>query len=64
MKVWEGKQVVGFLLTLGLLRSQLQRQNKAMYFSDPLQFSQKLYPFVVFLFCIGLVKLVGLGEFN
>ena len=31
MKVWEGKQVIGFLLTWGLLRSQLQRQNKAKY---------------------------------
>ena len=37
MKVWEGKAVVGFLFTWGLLRSQLQRQNKAKYFSDPLQ---------------------------
>ena len=36
MKVWEGKPVIGFLLTWGLLRSQLQRQNKAKYFSDPL----------------------------
>ena len=36
MKVWEGKPVIGFLFTWGLLRSQLQRQNKAKYFSDPL----------------------------
>ena len=36
MKVWEGKPVVGFLFTWGLLWSQLQQQNKAKYFSDPL----------------------------
>ena len=36
MKVWEGKPVIGFLFTWGLLRSQLQWQNKAKYFSDPL----------------------------
>ena len=31
MKVWEGKQVVGFLLTWGLLRSQLQQQTTDKY---------------------------------
>ena len=31
MKVWEGKQVVGFLLTWGLLQSQLRQQNEAKY---------------------------------
>ena len=31
MKVWEGKPVVGFSFTWGLLWSQLQQQNKAKY---------------------------------
>ena len=31
MEVWEYKQVVGFLLTLRLLRQQLQQQMKDKY---------------------------------
>ena len=31
MEVWEGKQVVGFLLTWRLLRHQLQEQTKDKY---------------------------------
>ena len=31
MKVWEGNIVVGFLLTWGLLQSQLWQQNEAKY---------------------------------
>ena len=31
MKVWEGKQVVGFLLTWRLLRPQLQQQTTDKY---------------------------------
>ena len=31
MKVWEGKQVIGFLLTWRLLRHQLQQQMKDKY---------------------------------
>ena len=31
MKVWEGKQVVGFLLTWRLLRTQLQQQTTDKY---------------------------------
>ena len=31
MKVWEGKQVVGFLLTWKLLRPQLQQQTTDKY---------------------------------
>ena len=31
MKVWEGKQVIGFLLTWRLLRPQLQQQTTDKY---------------------------------
>ena len=31
MEVWEGKQVVGFLLTWRLLQHQLQQQTKDKY---------------------------------
>ena len=32
MKVWEGKQVIGFLLTWRLLWHQLQQQTKVYHF--------------------------------
>ena len=50
MKVWEGKPVIGFLLTQGLLRSQLQQQNKAKYFSDPLHLQSSMNFFSAFRF--------------